>query len=199
MALSNNSKYDHLVKLLLIGDSGVGKSCLLLRYCDDAFAESFISTIGIDFKVRTVEIGGKRVRAQIWDTAGQERFQNILPAYYRNAHGIALVFDVTDEKSFDNVSHWIESIDRHSQSSIELILIANKTDMSAERVISTEQATELAKKYSVPLFETSAKSNANVAVAIETLIKSIITKPQHPPAQPLQNIKGPNTCSSCAK
>ncbi|XP_075521952.1 ras-related protein RAB1BV-like isoform X2 [Primulina tabacum] len=95
--------YDYLIKLLLIGDSGVGKSCLLLRFSDGSFTTSFITTIGIDFKIRTVELDGKRIKLQIWDTAGQERFRTITTAYYRGAMGILLVYDVTDESSFNNV------------------------------------------------------------------------------------------------
>uniref|UniRef100_A0A453M9K3 Uncharacterized protein n=2 Tax=Aegilops tauschii subsp. strangulata TaxID=200361 RepID=A0A453M9K3_AEGTS len=95
--------YDYLIKLLLIGDSGVGKSCLLLRFSDGSFTTSFITTIGIDFKIRTVELDGKRIKLQIWDTAGQERFRTITTAYYRGAMGILLVYDVTDEASFNSM------------------------------------------------------------------------------------------------
>eukprot|EP01097_Dermamoeba_algensis_P006746 TRINITY_DN420_c0_g1_i4.p1 TRINITY_DN420_c0_g1~~TRINITY_DN420_c0_g1_i4.p1 ORF type:complete len:135 (-),score=16.19 TRINITY_DN420_c0_g1_i4:474-878(-) len=95
--------YDYLIKLLLIGDSGVGKSCLLLRFSDDSFTPSFITTIGIDFKIRTIELDGKKIKLQIWDTAGQERFRTITTAYYRGAMGILLVYDVTDEKSFGSI------------------------------------------------------------------------------------------------
>ena len=103
MATKPNATYDYLIKLLLIGDSGVGKSCLLLRFSDDAFNTSFITTIGIDFKIRTVEIDNKRCKLQIWDTAGQERFRTITTAYYRGAMGILLVYDITDEQSFANI------------------------------------------------------------------------------------------------
>jgi Ras-related protein Rab-8A len=106
MAAKPNATYDYLIKLLLIGDSGVGKSCLLLRFSDDAFNTSFITTIGIDFKIRTVEIDNKRCKLQIWDTAGQERFRTITTAYYRGAMGILLVYDITDEQSFANIRNW---------------------------------------------------------------------------------------------
>ena len=106
MSEGRSRKYDHLVKLLLIGDSGVGKSCILLRYCDNEFTTSFITTIGIDFKVKTVEVGGKRLKLQIWDTAGQERFKTICTAYYRGAQGIFLTYDVSDRKSYENVKNW---------------------------------------------------------------------------------------------
>ncbi|KAJ3158408.1 GTP-binding protein [Geranomyces michiganensis] len=102
MATSKSASYDYLIKLLLIGDSGVGKSCLLLRFSDDSFTPSFITTIGIDFKIRTIELDGKRIKLQIWDTAGQERFRTITTAYYRGAMGILLTYDVTDERSFNS-------------------------------------------------------------------------------------------------
>ena len=103
--------YDYLFKLLLIGDSGVGKTCLLFRFAEDAFNPTFISTIGIDFKIRTIELDGKKVKLQIWDTAGQERFRTITTAYYRGAMGIMLVYDITDEKSFNNIKTWMRNIE----------------------------------------------------------------------------------------
>eukprot|EP00002_Diphylleia_rotans_P027354 TRINITY_DN5481_c0_g1_i2.p1 TRINITY_DN5481_c0_g1~~TRINITY_DN5481_c0_g1_i2.p1 ORF type:complete len:111 (+),score=18.16 TRINITY_DN5481_c0_g1_i2:82-414(+) len=100
-----SASYDHLIKLLLIGDSGVGKSSLLMRFCEDTFSPNFITTIGIDFKIRNVDMDGKRIKLQIWDTAGQERFRTITTAYYRGAMGIMLVYDVSEEKSFSSILH----------------------------------------------------------------------------------------------
>ncbi|CAM0958698.1 unnamed protein product [Alopecurus aequalis] len=108
----SSAEYDYLFKLLLIGDSSVGKSCLLLRFADDAYVDTYISTIGVDFKIRTVELDGKSVKLQIWDTAGQERFRTITSSYYRGAHGIIIVYDVTDMESFNNVKQWLSEIDR---------------------------------------------------------------------------------------
>nr|BAE89423.1 unnamed protein product [Macaca fascicularis] len=112
--------YDYLFKLLLIGDSGVGKTCVLFRFSEDAFNSTFISTIGIDFKIRTIELDGKRIKLQIWDTAGQERFRTVTTAYYRGAMGIMLVYDITNEKSFDNIRNWIRNIEEHASADINV-------------------------------------------------------------------------------
>lgn len=113
---------------------GVGKSCLLLRFCDNSFTPSFITTIGIDFKIRTMEIDGERVKLQIWDTAGQERFRTITTAYYRGAMGILLVYDVTDERSFNNIRNWIRNVEQYASPNVNKILIGNKCDMEDKRV-----------------------------------------------------------------
>mmetsp|Transcript_11123 Transcript_11123/g.27329 ORF Transcript_11123/g.27329 Transcript_11123/m.27329 type:complete len:218 (+) Transcript_11123:19-672(+) len=160
--MSRKAAYDYLIKLLLIGDSGVGKSCLLLRFSDDSFTTSFITTIGIDFKIKTIEIEGKRIKLQIWDTAGQERFRTITTAYYRGAMGILLVYDVTDENSFQNIRNWIRNIDQHAAEGVEKLLIGNKCDMKDQRMIEKERGTILANEYDIKFFETSAKQNINV-------------------------------------
>ncbi|ETN69598.1 Ras family protein [Necator americanus] len=113
--------YDLLFKLLLIGDSGVGKTCILYRFSDDAFNTTFISTIGIDFKIKTIELRGKKIKLQIWDTAGQERFHTITTSYYRGAMGIMLVYDITNAKSFDNIAKWLRNIDEVSWFSVHSI------------------------------------------------------------------------------
>uniref|UniRef100_A0A2P2K7B1 RAB GTPase-like protein A5B n=1 Tax=Rhizophora mucronata TaxID=61149 RepID=A0A2P2K7B1_RHIMU len=112
---------------------GVGKSCLLLRFSDGSFTTSFITTIGIDFKIRTIELDGKRIKLQIWDTAGQERFRTITTAYYRGAMGILLVYDVTDESSFNNIRNWIRNIEQHASDNVNKILVGNKADMDESK------------------------------------------------------------------
>lgn len=135
-----SAEYDYLFKLLLIGDSGVGKSCLLLRFADDTYNESYISTIGVDFKIRTIELEGKTVKLQIWDTAGQERFRTITSSYYRGAHGIIVLYDVTDQDTFNNVKQWLQEIDRYATEGVNKLLVGNKNDLEQKRVVSTETA-----------------------------------------------------------
>ncbi|EMP27244.1 Ras-related protein Rab-8B [Chelonia mydas] len=154
--------YDYLFKLLLIGDSGVGKTCLLFRFSEDAFNTTFISTIGIDFKIRTIELDGKKIKLQIWDTAGQERFRTITTAYYRGAMGIMLVYDITNEKSFDNIKNWIRNIEEHASSDVERMILGNKCDMNEKRQVSKEKGEKLAIDYGIKFLETSAKSSINV-------------------------------------
>merc|ERR1712100_792056 len=139
-----NPEYDYLFKLLLIGDSGVGKSCLLLRFADDTYTDSYISTIGVDFKIRTIELDGKTIKLQIWDTAGQERFRTITSSYYRGAHGIIVVFDVTDQESFENVKHWLQEIDKYANEGVMKLLVGNKSDLQSKKVVSYDEAKELA-------------------------------------------------------
>ncbi|XP_009602059.1 ras-related protein RABE1c-like [Nicotiana tabacum] len=155
--------YDYLVKLLLIGDSGVGKSCLISRFSDGSFTTNYISTIGIDFKTRTIELEGKRIKLKVWDTAGQERFKSITTAYYRGAMGILLVYDVTDESSFNNIRNWIRSIEQHGSDNVNKILVGNKADMDeSKRVVPTSTGQALADEYGIKFFETSAKTTLNV-------------------------------------
>mmetsp|Transcript_26609 Transcript_26609/g.29648 ORF Transcript_26609/g.29648 Transcript_26609/m.29648 type:complete len:208 (-) Transcript_26609:189-812(-) len=176
-------QFDHLVKLLLIGDSGVGKSCLLLRFTEDTFTPSFITTIGIDFKIRTIDVEKERVKLQIWDTAGQERFRTITTAYYRGAMGILLVYDVTDEKSFVNIRNWIKSIEQHASENVQKVLLGNKCDLDHKKVIDTEKGQALANEMGIPFYETSAKDSVNVEEAFFNIAKDIYKKITSPEGQ----------------
>jgi Ras-related protein Rab-1A len=167
------SEYDYLFKLLLIGDSGVGKSCLLLRFADDTYTESYISTIGVDFKIRTIELDGKTVKLQIWDTAGQERFRTITSSYYRGAHGIIIVYDITDRESFDNVKQWLNEIDRYACENVNKLLVGNKCDLEAKRQVEFEEAKAFADERGIPFLETSAKNATNVEKAFLTMAAEI--------------------------
>ncbi|XP_062328963.1 ras-related protein Rab-1A [Osmerus eperlanus] len=166
-------EYDYLFKLLLIGDSGVGKSCLLLRFADDTYTESYISTIGVDFKIRTIEMEGKTVKMQIWDTAGQERFRTITSSYYRGAHGIIIVYDVTDQESFNNVKQWLEEIDRYACENVSKLLVGNKCDLASKKVVDCATAQDFAASIKVPFLETSAKNANNVERSFLTMAAEI--------------------------
>ncbi|KAK9703702.1 Ras family [Popillia japonica] len=168
-----NPEYDYLFKLLLIGDSGVGKSCLLLRFADDTYTESYISTIGVDFKIRTIDLDGKTIKLQIWDTAGQERFRTITSSYYRGAHGIIVVYDCTDQDTFNNVKQWLEEIDRYACDNVNKLLVGNKSDLTTKKVVDYTTAKEYADQLGIPFLETSAKSATNVEQAFMTMAAEI--------------------------
>uniref|UniRef100_A0AAY5KC40 small monomeric GTPase n=2 Tax=Protacanthopterygii TaxID=41705 RepID=A0AAY5KC40_ESOLU len=168
--------YDLLFKLLLIGDSGVGKTCVLFRFSDDAFNTTFISTIGIDFKIKTVELQGKKIKLQIWDTAGQERFHTITTSYYRGAMGIMLVYDITNAKSFENISKWLRNIDEHANEDVERMLLGNKCDMEDKRVVPKAKGEQIAREHGIRFFETSAKANISIEKAFLTLAEDILRK-----------------------
>jgi len=177
-----NPEYDYLFKLLLIGDSGVGKSCLLLRFADDTYTESYISTIGVDFKIRTIELDGKTIKLQIWDTAGQERFRTITSSYYRGAHGIIVVYDVTDQESFNNVKQWLHEIDRYACENVNKLLVGNKNDLTSKRVVSFDAAKEFADNLDIEFLETSAKNATNVEQAFMTMAAQIKNRMANAPA-----------------
>lgn len=187
--------YDLLFKLLLIGDSGVGKTCILFRFSDDAFNTTFISTIGIDFKIKTIELRGKKIKLQIWDTAGQERFHTITTSYYRGAMGIMLVYDITNAKSFDNIAKWLRNIQEHANEDVEKMILANKCDMEEKRVISKERGESIARENGIRFLETSAKTNVNIEKAFMELSENILEKtpgiqeprPALPPVAPNGN------------
>lgn len=168
--------YDLLFKLLLIGDSGVGKTCLLFRFSDDAFNTTFISTIGIDFKIKTVELGGKKIKLQIWDTAGQERFHTITTSYYRGSMGIMLVYDITNGKTFDNISKWLRKINEHANEDVEKMILGNKCDMEDKRQVPTARGEAIAREHNIAFLETSAKANINVEKAFMNLAQAILNK-----------------------
>ncbi|GMM32166.1 Rab family GTPase [Martiniozyma asiatica (nom. inval.)] len=168
-----NNEYDYLFKLLLIGDSGVGKSCILLRFAENTYTQDYISTIGVDFKIRTIELDGKVIKLQIWDTAGQERFRTITSSYYRGAHGIIIVYDVTEQESFNNVEQWLQEIDRYATSSVMKLLVGNKSDLTDKKVVDYAVAKEFADQRGIQFIETSAAENSNVEQAFILMSKQI--------------------------
>mmetsp|Transcript_5109 Transcript_5109/g.10598 ORF Transcript_5109/g.10598 Transcript_5109/m.10598 type:complete len:208 (+) Transcript_5109:769-1392(+) len=179
-----NTNFDIQIKLLMIGDSGVGKTCLLLRYANDSFSPTFITTIGIDFKIKTIQLDDKTIKLQIWDTAGQERFRTITSSYYRGAHGIIIVYDVTDQESFDNVKTWLQEIDRYAADKVNTLLVGNKSDLTNKRVVSYEAAKEFADSVEMEFLETSAKNSTNVEKAFMVMASQI---KQRMASQPIGN------------
>lgn len=172
-----SQEYDYLFKLLLIGDSGVGKSCLLLQFADKTFTDTYISTIGVDFKIRTIEVDGKRVKLQIWDTAGQERFRTITSSYYRGAHGICVMFDLTDLDSFRNVKTWLEEVKRYAMEGVQILLVGNKCDVKEEdRAVKPDMIDELVKDSGLDYIQTSAKVETNVEEAFTKIARQIQEK-----------------------
>lgn len=165
--------YDHLFKLLIIGDSGVGKSSLLLRFADNTFSGSYITTIGVDFKIRTVDINGEKVKLQIWDTAGQERFRTITSTYYRNTHGVIVVYDVTNPESFVNVKRWLHEIGQNCDTVCK-ILVGNKNDDPARKQVETADARRFSEQMGIRLFETSAKENLNVEEMFSSITHMVL-------------------------
>jgi Ras-related protein Rab-1A len=166
--------YEFIFKVLLIGNSNVGKSSLFLKFVDDIWNDTFVPTIGVDFKIKTFEIDSSKIKMQIWDTAGQERFKNIIASYYRGAHGILLLYDVTDKDSFKNLSNWLIEIEKNSSKNVIKVLIGNKTDLEDKRVISQNQGKDFADTYGLKFIETSVKKNINVKEAFETLGRELM-------------------------
>jgi Ras-related protein Rab-1A len=192
-----NPDYDYLFKILLIGNSGVGKSSLLLRFADDTFTDNFMPTIGVDFKIRTLEVDGKTIKLQIWDTAGQERFKTITSSYYKGAHGIIVTYDVTDKESYKNIDTWMNEVEKHASDNVSRILVGNKCDLEDSRQVSTDEGKELADTYNIRFVETSAKDSKNVEEAFTLMTKEIKSRVVHTearkPSQTGKKLSNPKT------
>mmetsp|Transcript_667 Transcript_667/g.1364 ORF Transcript_667/g.1364 Transcript_667/m.1364 type:complete len:217 (+) Transcript_667:82-732(+) len=174
--MSLKSEYDYFFKLVLIGDSGAGKSCLLLRFADDTFTDSYITTIGVDFRFKTIPVEKKTVKLQIWDTAGQERFRTITSAYYRGADCIVMIYSICDRESFKHVDDWLNEVNRYVNESTCKILIGNKCDLHSERQVSTEEGQAKADSLGIAFLETSAKEATNVEAAFRQMSTELIAK-----------------------
>ena len=164
-------EYDHIFKVLLLGNSDVGKSSLILRYVDQVWSDTFVPTIGVDFKVKTLEIDNKQIKMQIWDTAGQVRFRNVISSYFRGSHGILLIYDITNRDSFKNLENWLIEIEKNASQNVLKILIGNKNDLVNDREIQSEEGQAFANRNGMEFIETSAKMNTNVTEAFEALAK----------------------------
>ncbi|KAK5843401.1 Ras-related Rab11A [Gossypium arboreum] len=168
-----SQKVDYVFKVVLIGDSGVGKSQILARFARNDFSLDSKSTIGVEFQTRTLLIEHKSVKAQIWDTAGQERYRAVTSAYYRGAAGAMLVYDVTKRQTFNHIARWLEELRGHADKNIVIMLVGNKSDLEKQREVSTEDATEFAQKEGLFFLETSALAAKNVETAFLTVLTEI--------------------------
>ena len=164
---------DHIFKVLIIGDSSVGKSNILLRFSDNIFHDTFLPTIGVDFKIRNVKLDTHTVKLNIWDTAGQERFKTITSTYYKGAHGIILVYDITDRESFNNIGNWLNEVKKHAGGQVVKLLVGNKCDLEEERVVSSVEGKEFADGLGIGFLETSAKQRINIDESFMTLTKQV--------------------------
>ncbi|GFZ15044.1 ras-related protein Rab2BV-like isoform X2 [Actinidia eriantha] len=173
MAYKVDHEYDYLFKIVLIGDSGVGKSNILSRFTRNEFCLESKSTIGVEFATRTLQVEGKTVKAQIWDTAGQERYRAITSAYYRGAVGALLVYDITKRQTFENVLRWLHELRDHADSNIVIMLAGNKADLNHLRAVSEQDAHLLAEKEGLSFLETSALEALNIEKAFQTILLDI--------------------------
>eukprot|EP01064_Diplonema_japonicum_P026098 TRINITY_DN3750_c0_g1_i1.p1 TRINITY_DN3750_c0_g1~~TRINITY_DN3750_c0_g1_i1.p1 ORF type:complete len:230 (+),score=109.86 TRINITY_DN3750_c0_g1_i1:59-691(+) len=194
------AEYDVLMKTVVIGDSGVGKTSLLHRYTENDWNPTYIATIGVDFKIDTFETSGKVVKLQMWDTAGQERFKTICAAYYRGAHCIVLVYDVTNRESFDNIKMWMKEVQNYAKSDVSMLLIGNKADLAIQRQVPKEEAEAFARSMNMKLIEASAKTADNVQRAFRESVTDALadrietmTQEADERRQRLHNLRSLNT------
>ena len=167
---------DYSIKIVLTGDSGVGKTKLIARYVNDIFEDNSSPTVGLDFALKETIVTGQRVQCQIWDTAGQEKLKAIASAYYKNAHGVVLVFDITNKASFEKIPRWLEEVRNNLEDKVPIILVGNKTDLMTDREVSALEAKSFAEENGFYYLEVSAKSNENdcVVLAFDQLIGQVI-------------------------
>ena len=168
---------NNALKFVMIGESSVGKTCMIMRYIDNTFTESFLTTVGVDFRVKVIAIDGRDVAIQIWDTAGQEQFHTITKSYFRGADGIVLCFDLTASLTLVRTRHWMDSINESAAKSVNVVLVGNKSDKGG-RQVSEEEARKVADEYQVPYFETSAKTGENIDTVFETLARLVMERKQ---------------------
>ena len=162
MAKDRNIKYDYLIKYIIIGDTYVGKSNLLIKFTHGIFKEEYEATIGVEFGIKNIDIENKRYQIQIWDTAGQENFKSITKGYYKNSACAIIVYDITSRETFNNVINWIDECKNLCPKNVFMVLVGNKSDLEDKRLVTTEEGKELAEEYGIAFYETSAKTGDNV-------------------------------------
>lgn len=167
---------DPTAKILIIGDSGVGKSCMMIRFSDNIYPENASTTVGIDYKAKKIKIDDVELKLTLWDTAGQEKYRALATSFYKNAMGIMVVFDLTNKISFENVRNWMRQIKKNADENVCKILIGNKLDAQYERVVNLNEIEDLARELGVQYFEVSAKTGQNVTTAFMQLSRDIKNK-----------------------
>merc|ERR1712087_1099797 len=193
MANRNNREFDHLFKLVLIGDASVSKTSLLLRFADDSFEDNYISTVGVDFRFRTVTVYNELVKLQIWDTAGQERFRTITSAYYRGANGVILVYDITNAETFSHVQDWLDEVHKAAGESVTKLVVGNKADLTDLRKVEEDRASQYAQSVNASFIETSAKTAVNVDKSFLIIAKQLVLKSGNSPNQSPSGIEEANS------
>ncbi|CAD8150988.1 unnamed protein product [Paramecium octaurelia] len=184
----DTNTYDTLIKVVIVGNCNVGKSCILMRYSENYFTSQYYNTIGVDFKTRVIKIGHQNVKLQIWDTAGQERFKALTNNYYRDAHGVVIVYDVTERSTFDAVDSWIEDIDKYGRKSVQKLIVGNKADVPNKRKISLQEGKEKAKQFNAQFLETSAKTSENVDKLFISICEQVMNMKQQQPYNQNNNL-----------
>ncbi|KAM4705408.1 ras-related protein Rab-10-like [Rhinophrynus dorsalis] len=199
--MTGTNRANLVAKLVMTGDSDVGKTCILTRFTDNTLP-SYISTVGIDFKTKTIHVAETALKLQIWDTAGQERFHTLSVSYFRGAQGFILVYDITNPASFENIAIWMRDIKRKAGEEVEVVLLGNKCDKEDKREVSKERGEKLAWEFGIPFFETSAKENINIDKAFLMLAEAIYSKRtsllvDHSVVN-LRESKKKNSCMTCS-
>ena len=166
--------YDEKIKLMILGDSSVGKSSLLNKYTKNEFFDKYITTIGIDFQIKYLTLNNKKIKLQIWDTAGQERYRVVAKSYFNTSDGFIIIYDITNRESFNNVNNWIEQIISISGDNVKCIIFGNKDDLINRREVKMEEGEQLAKKYNFKFYETSAKSGNNVEEGFKNITLNVL-------------------------
>ena len=173
---SIEEEFDEKIKLMVLGDSSVGKSSILTKYCKNEFMSKYITTIGIDFQIKYLNINNKRIKLQIWDTAGQERYRVVTKNYFNTSNGFVIIYDITSRESFNNINNWMEQIESIVGDRVKCIIFGNKNDLVSERKVQKEEGEELAKRYNCSFFETSAKEGNNIEEGFKSITLEIIEK-----------------------
>ena len=171
-----DEEYSLIFKMILIGDSGVGKSNILSRYINNSFSETTRSTVGVELSAKVEEINNTKIKIQIWDTAGQERYKSITKTYYKGAKGALIVYDITNKESFKNVDKWINDLKESGDDDVSILIVGNKCDLEASREVTTDEVKKKAELYKMAYCETSALKGENIDNAFQTLIKIVVEK-----------------------